>query len=873
MSVHSTEQLLLEHGGWLRQLARHLVGDPQEAEDLAQAAALNVLLRPPTRSDNVRGWLRSVTQNLWRNRVRDERRRIDREQRAGRVETTPDPVDVVVRGEQVRDLLDAVCALDEPFRRAIMLRYLDEVPPRRIAAQLGVPVATVNSLLHRGLTKLRRSLDRRYGGHRSAWSLVLMTFARGRGPARPRPATWGAWAATPTKVATTLALCALAVAWPAARLTSPTVEGRARDMPARVGATSIDAAAARAHRSTPVPNRVALASLPAVTRGTQLTPAMDSVSVHVIDADGRPWPFLAVEFRSAAAGAGHQFRSDADGRMTVAVPRVDGVFVAASADVATIYAGHHAPGSQLAPVVVVAPRSPLRGRVVDRSGAPVPDANVAAALPARFEARFQQSLEASQPQCWTTVSDARGEFALLGAPTLASLLLRVSASGYEPDLRPWPTGVDQRAIITLASFAAGPDVIEGRVVDPTGAGLAGASVAIGPQAATRSGPDGRFRLQTKRIRGDELVVAARGFLPARLVASDGGRGRGRWPEFVVVQLAGAPLTLRGHVLGADGRPMVGARVWLAKPELLGVVDGSLQRLENVLAGMPSAAEHRRRLLGSPAGFDALAYFNRAKDQFYSYVETDREGGFRLPGLQAKAYELVVMEAPTLLRQTFGPFWAGAHQLELVMPADRYVESIDGVVVSRDGTPIEAATVYCTTEVAHAELACDGVATLAETNIVEGPDGPRTVVRRTVTGPQQLTDHAGRFRFERVARSGVSLRVRGDDILDQTFALADQVDPAVPRLQVVRRARFRVAPSAQGLIDAFEMLDAGGTRLPVYEIRGRQASWHDRVLVRGASPVYSVSERAAEVVFYRGGVVAHRQAVALPCRRLAVLRCP
>lgn len=86
--------------------------------------------------------------------------------------------------ETRRDVVDAVLGLDEPYRTAILLRYYDGLPPRRIADRLGVPSATLRSHLHRGLQQLRARLDHKHGS-RSAWASALLPIVRAPHAATP----------------------------------------------------------------------------------------------------------------------------------------------------------------------------------------------------------------------------------------------------------------------------------------------------------------------------------------------------------------------------------------------------------------------------------------------------------------------------------------------------------------------------------------------------------------------------------------------------------------------------------------------------------------------------------------------------------------
>ena len=76
-----------------------------------------------------------------------------------------------------RALVDAVLALDEPYRSAVLLRYFEGLEPAEIARRRGVPAGTVRSHLSRGLAELRAALDRRHGGDTRTWCAALLPLA------------------------------------------------------------------------------------------------------------------------------------------------------------------------------------------------------------------------------------------------------------------------------------------------------------------------------------------------------------------------------------------------------------------------------------------------------------------------------------------------------------------------------------------------------------------------------------------------------------------------------------------------------------------------------------------------------------------------
>lgn len=174
---------LLAHEGWARSLARALVRDGHQADDLVQRAFEAALDRPPAAGTPPRRWLASVMRNLARFDRRSGRHRGDRERSYARPEGT-ESADHSLRVLESRALLqDALLALPEPYRSAITERYLEERPPREIAQRRGVALKTVKSQLHRGLEMLRKELDERNDGDRSGWVMALVPLLR------PEPTT------------------------------------------------------------------------------------------------------------------------------------------------------------------------------------------------------------------------------------------------------------------------------------------------------------------------------------------------------------------------------------------------------------------------------------------------------------------------------------------------------------------------------------------------------------------------------------------------------------------------------------------------------------------------------------------------------------
>ena len=76
----------------------------------------------------------------------------------------PPPLDFLVTAEDRRRLRDAVDALPEDEREAVLLFYFDDAPARDVADAIGLPTGTVYRLLHQARRRCAAALADRPGG-------------------------------------------------------------------------------------------------------------------------------------------------------------------------------------------------------------------------------------------------------------------------------------------------------------------------------------------------------------------------------------------------------------------------------------------------------------------------------------------------------------------------------------------------------------------------------------------------------------------------------------------------------------------------------------------------------------------------------------
>ncbi|MEM8711843.1 MAG: RNA polymerase sigma factor, partial [Planctomycetota bacterium] len=169
------QERLQRHQARVRRLVCSLLRDEHAAEDIVQDAWVIAMRRPPSTSraasreeahpDALGSWFGRVAKNLALNARRGDRRRTDREERAGeerRFEGSGSAIssgEIVARLEVQRRLMDSLEALDEPHRSLLRDHFLGEQSLAAIARRDRVAESTLRSRLKSGLAALRAQLD------------------------------------------------------------------------------------------------------------------------------------------------------------------------------------------------------------------------------------------------------------------------------------------------------------------------------------------------------------------------------------------------------------------------------------------------------------------------------------------------------------------------------------------------------------------------------------------------------------------------------------------------------------------------------------------------------------------------------------------
>jgi RNA polymerase sigma-70 factor (ECF subfamily) len=171
------EQLVVNHQRRAFNVAYRILGDYDEALDLAQEAFLQAqrALRQFRGEARFGAWFLAIVVNLCRNRLKHWKRRARArhdslsdpigEEGSDLHRELPDPGPTALDRLEARQLEELVREemgqIDEEYRTVLVLRELQDVAYEEIAKILGVPVGTVKSRLHRGRAELHARLRRR----------------------------------------------------------------------------------------------------------------------------------------------------------------------------------------------------------------------------------------------------------------------------------------------------------------------------------------------------------------------------------------------------------------------------------------------------------------------------------------------------------------------------------------------------------------------------------------------------------------------------------------------------------------------------------------------------------------------------------------
>jgi RNA polymerase sigma-70 factor (ECF subfamily) len=157
------EALAMPHLDAAYNLARWLTKGGAEADDIVQDAMLRAYRSfEGFRGEAVKPWLMTIVRNCHRDALEQRKRHaaapLEEEGETSVAAEGPTPEGEVIQQGASRILDNAIATLPAEFREVVILRELEEMSYRDIAAATGTPIGTVMSRLARGRALLKAQL-------------------------------------------------------------------------------------------------------------------------------------------------------------------------------------------------------------------------------------------------------------------------------------------------------------------------------------------------------------------------------------------------------------------------------------------------------------------------------------------------------------------------------------------------------------------------------------------------------------------------------------------------------------------------------------------------------------------------------------------
>jgi len=160
--LEAFEELVLRYRAAVVRVARAIVGN-NYAEDVAQDAFLLAFKALPTIEEpgKFAAWLSAITRHRAFRFNKRESAHLNK--RVGMDEVLLENIDALTRplseASDTEEVMLALDSLPNEYALPLRLRFLDDMPLKRIAAFMGIPLSTVKWRLHQGKKLLRENLS------------------------------------------------------------------------------------------------------------------------------------------------------------------------------------------------------------------------------------------------------------------------------------------------------------------------------------------------------------------------------------------------------------------------------------------------------------------------------------------------------------------------------------------------------------------------------------------------------------------------------------------------------------------------------------------------------------------------------------------
>ena len=157
------EAQVLPHLDAAYRFAKWLARSSDDADAVVQEAILRAYRGfEALRGSDVKAWLLTIVRNCHSTALKQQQRRAlvllpedDTQDGYALIATTPDPESASIRGDEEHTLEELIARLPDKYREVLILREIEDMRYREIAAVTNLPMGTVMSRLARARSVLK----------------------------------------------------------------------------------------------------------------------------------------------------------------------------------------------------------------------------------------------------------------------------------------------------------------------------------------------------------------------------------------------------------------------------------------------------------------------------------------------------------------------------------------------------------------------------------------------------------------------------------------------------------------------------------------------------------------------------------------------
>jgi RNA polymerase sigma-70 factor (ECF subfamily) len=161
------DTVFAEHWTRVYNVVFRLVGDQDEAQDLALETFWQYYRKPPAKQENLNGWLYRVAVNLGYNALRARKRRSKYEIESGsqtiEKTSTPEPERMIILAEQRREVQEVLGQMKPRSAKLLVLRY-SGLNYKELAAVLNMQPSSIGKTLARAQAEFEAFFNKVEGG-------------------------------------------------------------------------------------------------------------------------------------------------------------------------------------------------------------------------------------------------------------------------------------------------------------------------------------------------------------------------------------------------------------------------------------------------------------------------------------------------------------------------------------------------------------------------------------------------------------------------------------------------------------------------------------------------------------------------------------